>query len=54
MKANTQQEPLVSLWTNKENIDPCPQYQRGSVWNELKQQQLLDSLLRGYDVPKII
>ena len=29
------------------------EYQRGSVWSEPQQQLLIDSILRGYDLPKI-
>ena len=36
----------------KERINPKPQYQRTSVWSLKKKQLLIDSILRGYDVPK--
>jgi len=29
------------------------EYQRGEVWSEPQQQLLIDSLLRGFDLPKI-
>ena len=36
----------------KSRINPQPQYQRTPVWNEKKDQLLIDSILRGYDLPK--
>jgi hypothetical protein len=33
-------------------INPKPQYQRTPVWNKEKRQLLVDSILRGYDLPK--
>ncbi len=36
----------------KDDIDPKPQYQRTSVWNPSKKKLLIDSILRGYDIPK--
>ena len=34
-------------------INAQPEYQRGPVWNVFKQQLLIDSILRKYDIPKI-
>jgi hypothetical protein len=34
------------------DIDPRPQYQRSSVWSERRNQLLIDSILRGFDIPK--
>ena len=34
-------------------IDPKPQYQRGSVWTRKQKQLLMDSILRGMDIPKL-
>ncbi len=36
----------------EKKINPRPQYQRAPVWNLEKKQRLIDSILRGYDVPK--
>jgi hypothetical protein len=50
---------IKELWTvkefhdNKDNIDPRPQYQRSLVWDLARKQYLIDSILRGYDIPKI-
>jgi hypothetical protein len=53
MKAITTQEPFSSVVAEEDKCDPRPQYQRGAVWNDIKKQRLIDSLLRGYDIPKI-
>jgi hypothetical protein len=34
-------------------INPDAEYQRGSVWTDAQQRLLIDSLLRGYDLPKL-
>ena len=34
-------------------IDQSPVYQRGAVWTLRQQQRLIDSILRGYDIPKL-
>lgn len=34
-------------------INTDAEYQRGQVWSEPQQQLLIDSLMRGYDIPKI-
>lgn len=48
----------ATTWTIKEliekqkTINPKPQYQRTSVWSPQKKRLLIDSILRGYDLPK--
>jgi len=37
----------------KNKIDDQPKYQRGKVWGDKKKRLLIDSMLRGYDIPKI-
>jgi uncharacterized protein with ParB-like and HNH nuclease domain len=37
---------------NKGEIDLAPEYQRGKVWSRKRQALLIDSMLRGYDLPK--
>ncbi len=37
----------------KARIDPRPVYQRGPVWTLAQRQRLIDSILRGYDIPKL-
>ena len=49
----------VVIWTISElikimdKIDEQPPYQRGEVWPRSKKKHLIDSLLRGIDIPKI-
>ncbi|MBD1395241.1 DUF262 domain-containing protein [Mucilaginibacter glaciei] len=49
----------VETWTLKEylskvdKVENQPEYQRGEVWSDDKKQLLIDSMLRGIDVPKI-
>jgi len=44
--------PVMLINERRSRIDPRPQYQRSPVWNETKKQLLIDSILRGYDIPK--
>lgn len=44
--------PIAIVARRKEKINPKPQYQRTSVWTLKKKQLLIDSILRGYDIPK--
>jgi hypothetical protein len=53
MKTSPQQLPIYSIRQRKSKIDPKPAYQRGAVWSLERKQLLIDSLLRGYDIPKI-
>ena len=53
MKTGSSQLPIYSIRQRKNTIDPKPAYQRGSVWSLERKQLLIDSLLRGYDIPKI-
>ncbi|MAE83942.1 MAG: hypothetical protein CMB80_14470 [Flammeovirgaceae bacterium] len=43
---------IKTLILKKSSINPKPQYQRTSVWNKAKKKLLIDSILRGYDLPK--
>ena len=45
--------PLYSVRMREPKIDPRPTYQRSSVWSRNKQQLLMDSILRRYDIPKL-
>lgn len=45
-------KPISSILNRRDKINPKPQYQRGPVWNTEKKQQLIDTILRGYDIPK--
>lgn len=37
----------------KDRINVDAEYQRGSVWSKAQQALLIDSILRGFDIPKI-
>jgi hypothetical protein len=37
----------------KAKINPKPQYQRGQVWSAAAQRLLIDSILCGFDIPKL-
>lgn len=53
MRSTPMQLPIWSIKQRKGKIDPKPAYQRGAVWSLERKQLLVDSLLRGYDIPKI-
>lgn len=53
MKANQKPWTPDVAHKMKDRIDPKPQYQRGSVWTRKQKQLLIDSILRGMDVPKL-
>jgi hypothetical protein len=44
--------PITIVARRKEKINPKPQYQRTRLWTLKKKQLLIDSILRGYDIPK--
>ena len=44
---------LSTTHRREKRINPQPQYQRTGVWSNAKNQLLMDSILRGYDIPKI-
>ncbi len=43
---------ISKLINMKDKINPEPKYQRSEVWTLSKKQLLIDSILRGYDLPK--
>jgi uncharacterized protein with ParB-like and HNH nuclease domain len=43
---------LVELFKNK-MLAPNPEYQRGAVWSDTQKKKLIDSVLRGYQLPLI-
>lgn len=45
--------PAVSVCGIKNRIDTNPDFQRPPVWSRSQKQLLIDSILRGYDVPKL-
>ena len=48
------QSSILYLYSSKEEIQIDPEYQRqGEVWPTDKRQLLIDSILNGFDIPKI-
>ena len=43
---------VLEMHQKKKEIDPSPQFQRALVWSLEKKQSLIDSIIRGYDLPK--
>lgn len=52
MRATPQPWNPYTLKQHRARINPQPQYQRTEVWSEAKKQRLIDTILRGYDIPK--
>lgn len=44
---------VKDLNSRQGKIDPSPQYQRGPVWKLADKQLLIDSIIAGFDIPKI-
>ena len=53
MQINKKGWPILSLCNLKQRVDTKPDYQRPAVWDLSQKQLLIDTILRGYDVPKI-
>jgi len=53
MQISKREWPLLSICGNKNKIDTRPDYQRPAVWSLSQKQLLMDTILRGYDVPKL-
>lgn len=48
------QSSLLELYSERQFIELDPEYQRiGGVWTREKKQLLIDSLINGYDIPKL-
>jgi len=52
MLINKKPWPLLTVCSLKARIDPQPDYQRPAVWSLGQKQLLIDTILRGYDIPK--
>lgn len=53
MRRQTSEWTVRMLSDLRGRINTEAEYQRGEVWSEPQQQLLIDSLLRGFDLPKI-
>lgn len=45
--------PILSMCGFKNRIDTNPDFQRPAVWSTGQKQLLVDTILRGYDIPKL-
>ena len=45
--------PILSVCGFKNRIDTNPDFQRPAVWSAGQKQLLIDTILRGYDIPKL-
>ncbi len=52
MEVNKQAWPIGSAFGRKDRIDTNPDFQRPAVWSRAQKQLLIDTVLRGYDIPK--
>jgi len=52
MKIRLASWKVKTLKAKMDSINPAPQYQRTPVWSISKKRLLIDSMLRGYDLPK--
>jgi hypothetical protein len=52
MEMNKKNWPISTANGWKNNIDTNPDYQRPAVWSTSQKQLLMDTILRGYDIPK--
>lgn len=52
MEVSNNQFSIESIINLKARIDPRPQYQRTPVWKLDRKKLLIDSIFRGYDLPK--
>ena len=52
MERKREPYPVSTLCELKDNIDTNPDYQRPAVWKISNKQLLIDTIIRGLDVPK--
>jgi hypothetical protein len=52
MEINKKAWPIASVFGIRGRIDTNPDFQRPAVWGRAQKQLLIDSIIRGYDVPK--
>lgn len=53
METKQEKWPLPTFKLTEKQINPQPTYQRSSVWKTSQKQMLIDSVIRGIDIPKI-
>jgi hypothetical protein len=52
MEVKSKQYTIEQIYNFKNRIDPKPQYQRTPVWKIDRKRLLIDSIFKGYDLPK--
>lgn len=52
LELNKKPYALPTVCQLKRRIDPTPDYQRPPAWSRKQKQLLMDTILRGYDIPK--
>jgi len=53
MKTKFKPQPIRRVFKYRNSIDLNPAFQREKVWSEKKQQYFIDTVLRGWGVPKL-
>lgn len=53
MKIEKEKKALDKLYRRRDRYDLQPDFQREEVWSLEKEQALLDSVIKGWDIPKI-
>lgn len=53
MELNKKPWPLSTVFGIRERIDTNPDYQRPPAWSLSQKRLLIDTILRGYDIPKM-
>jgi Protein of unknown function DUF262 len=53
MEISKKPRSLASVCGSKDRIDTNPDFQRPAVWGLGQKQLLIDTILRGYDIPKL-
>ena len=51
MKMSAEKKAIDKIFRRRDRYD-IPEWQRGKVWNKTKKQRLIDSILRGWHLPK--
>lgn len=51
MKMTAGRRALDKIYKRRDRYD-IPEWQRGEVWDELRKKNLIDSILRGWKLPK--
>jgi len=53
MKVSKRQLPISTICSWRDRIEDSPHFQRPAAWSRSQKQLLIDSILRGYELPKM-